>query len=137
MPRVYIDIDGVLLDKKQNLPGGAIRFVQFIVNHFDCYWLTTHCRSKVNNSINYLSKFYDTKTLELLRTIKPTDWETLKTEAIDFDHNFYWLEDYPFESEIKVLERKNVLGSLIKVDLNQEKELERIEKILLTELNSY
>lgn len=128
--RVYIDIDGVLLDKKQKLPKDAVRFVQFIVQHFDCYWLTTHCRSNINNAVSYLSKFYDTETIELLKKIKPTNWETLKTEAIDFEHKFYWLEDYPFESEMKILEKRNNIGSLIKVDLNQPNELDRIVKLL-------
>ncbi len=132
--RVYIDIDGVLLDKKQQLPQGAVRFVEFLVQHFDCYWLTTHCRSNVNNAISYLSKFYDTETIELLKTIKPTNWETLKTEAIDFNQKFYWLEDYPFESEMKILENRNVISSLIKVDLNHTNELECLEKLLASKL---
>jgi hypothetical protein len=128
--RVYIDIDGVLLDKKQKLPQGAVRFVEFIIQHFDCYWLTTHCRSNINNAVIYLSKFYDTETIELLKTVKPTNWETLKTEAIDFNQKFYWLDDYPFESEMKILENRNVISSLIKVDLNETNELERLEKLL-------
>jgi hypothetical protein len=128
--RVYIDIDGVLLDKKQKLPQGAVRFVEFLVQHFDCYWLTTHCRSNINNAVIYLSKFYDTETIELLKTVKPTNWETLKTEAIDFNQKFYWLDDYPFESEMKILENRNVISSLIKVDLNETNELERLEKLL-------
>ncbi len=128
--KIYIDIDGVLLDKKQNPPEGAQKFIEFIVTHFDCHWLTTHCRSKVNKAVDYLSPFYDKKTIDLFHTIQPTNWETLKTEAIDFENDFFWIEDYPFEAEMRILEKKNVLHSLIKVDLNQPRELERIEKLL-------
>lgn len=129
-PKLYIDIDGVLLTKQQQLPEGTVRFVEWIVQHFECYWLTTHCRANVNNAIVYLSRFYDTETIDLLKTIQPTNWETLKTEAIDFSQPFFWLEDYPFEAEMRILEENHAMSSLIKVDLNQDRELERVKKLL-------
>ena len=38
-----------------------------------------------------------------MKCIKPTDWGTLKTDAIDFGEEFYWLDDYPFQAELNVL----------------------------------
>ena len=128
--KLYIDIDGVILAKGQKVPEYADSLIQYIIDHFDCYWLTTHCRSGENKTINYLSPFYDNDIIQSLEKIKTTDWDTLKTEGIDFDSNFYWLEDYPFESEMKILEEKNKLNSLIKVDLNNPNELNRIYKLL-------
>lgn len=132
---VYIDIDGVLLEKGQKIPEGAKELIQFLTNEFDCYWLTTHCRLGENKTIEYLEPFYDKKSIELLKKVKPTNWDTLKTEAIDFGSHFYWLEDYPFESEIKILEKNHKLNSLIKVDLKNPQELKRVQKEL--RLNSY
>ena len=58
------------------------------------------------------------------------DWKDLKTEAIDLDAEFIWLEDHPFESEKLVLHKAGKIDSLITVDLNRENELRsRQEKI--------
>lgn len=84
----------------------------------------------MNNAVNYLSPFYDKQTIKLLHKIKPTNWGTLKTEAIDFNTTFYRLEDFPFQSEIKILKDNNKFGSLIKVDLNNFEELNRVQQLL-------
>jgi hypothetical protein len=133
--KIYLDIDGVLLSRRQEVPKGAIDLIRFIVEHFDCYWLTTHCRSGVNKTISYLSPFYNETTLVLLEQIKPTEWETLKTEAIDFKANFYWLEDYPFESELRVLEKYGKSDRLFKINLDVPGELETILHRLSIEIN--
>lgn len=36
-----------------------------------------------------------------------THWTDLKTEAIDLNSDFIWLEDYPFEPEKIVLKKVN------------------------------
>ena len=129
--RLYLDIDGVLLTVKQTKPADhSATFIEFIVDNFDCYWLTTHCRGDANNAIRYLTSYFDDQTLQLLNKVKPTNWETLKTEAIDFSHDFFWLEDYPFNAEKEVLSKYNQLQSLILVDLNNKDELKRIVNIL-------
>jgi len=66
----------------------------------------------------------------LFQKIKQTNWDALKTEGIDFDTDFIWLEDYPFEAEKKVLQQKGKLKSLIEVNLSRDNELLTIiEKI--------
>ena len=43
--KLYIDIDGVLLKLRDPHPAGyAKEFISYIVEHFDCYWLATHCK---------------------------------------------------------------------------------------------
>ena len=46
MTRLYLDVDGVLLTvrRKRAAPGVA-EFVAEATRLFDCFWLTTHCRS--------------------------------------------------------------------------------------------
>ena len=132
--RLYLDIDGVLLTVKQTIPADhSTAFIEFITERFDCFWLTTHCKGDAQNAINYLSRYFDDRTIQLLHQVKPTNWETLKTEAIDFSHDFFWLEDYPFNSEKEVLIKNNRLASLILVDLNTTNELRRV----IAELNKY
>lgn len=53
-------------------------------------------------AIEYLSDYFPEDTIKKLQKIKPTYWEDLKTEAINFDKNFIWLEDSPFQAELSV-----------------------------------
>lgn len=125
---IYIDIDGVLLTKDKKIPEYAEYFIEYLTKNYSCYWLTTHCREGKNKALSYLSEFYSDSCIKTLKTIKPTNWSTLKTEAIDFSSDFIWLDDYPFEAEIRFLENKNKLSSLIIVDLKRIHELKNIVK---------
>jgi hypothetical protein len=133
LKKLYIDIDGVLLTTKRTTAANfAIQFIDFVTSHFDCYWLTTHCKGSINYSLSYLAKHFDKATLDKLRKIKPTNWTTLKTEAIDFSSDFLWLDDSPFVSEINVLTSHSANNKLIVVDLSKQDELKRIMAILKT-----
>ena len=47
----------------------------------------------------------------------PTDWNALKTEAIDFTKDFRWFDDYIFEAEKEVLRKHGYENKFIQVDL--------------------
>jgi hypothetical protein len=138
--KIYLDIDGVILKMDLKIPEYGREFIRYITTNHDCYWLTTHCRGGINNALQYLSKCYPTSALEQFERIKPTDWKDLKTEAIDLNAEFIWLEDHPFESEKLVLNKAGKIDSLITVDLNRENELrdlqEKIEKISVSGKNN-
>ncbi|MGB0429563.1 MAG: hypothetical protein ACPGLV_03755 [Bacteroidia bacterium] len=127
---LYIDIDGVLLTKSLRIPKNGIEFLEYCVNNFNCYWLTTHCRHNENNAVKYLLQAYPIELKSSLELIKPTNWDSLKTEGIDFTKPFYWLDDYPMQSELRELEKHNVMDAMIKVDLSKSLELKRIISIL-------
>ena len=65
--------------------------------------MTTHCKEDANGPLRYLSQFYDYNVIERLEGIKPTTFDVLKTDAINFDEDFYWLDDSPFNAELAVL----------------------------------
>ena len=131
MLKLYLDIDGVLLTTKHpQAAEDAAKFVAFITGHFDCYWLTTHCQGNTDTALRYLSDYFDDATMRLLRTIKPTRWGALKTDAIDFDSKFVWLDDYAMQAEKEILKKYNTLDSLILVDLNGNNKLTAITKQL-------
>ena len=133
---IYLDIDGVFLTTKNTKAADySNELIRFLVNHFDCFWLTTHCKRGINSTNQYLSSFFDHKTLELFKLVKETNWETLKTEAIDFHSDFYWLDDYPFEAEKKMLDLNGCLPRLITVNLTNHNELKNLME-LLTILNN-
>lgn len=116
---VYLDIDGVLL-KKDNTPAeGVIEFLKNVTENHDCYWLTTHGR---DGSLEHLMQYLKPKLPEAcwayLELIKPTVWDVLKTEGIDFSKEFVWFDDNLMESEKKVLKEKDSLNSFRLVELN-------------------
>jgi len=135
MKKLYLDIDGVLLTKRNtSAADNSKEFIDFVIHHFDCYWLTTHCKGNSGTTIQHLAKFFDEKTLEKLSKIKATNWTTLKTESIDFSSDFFWIDDYAFEAEKNVLSANSSLSRLIIVDLNRKDELKRVMNILLRSL---
>ena len=135
MIKLYLDIDGVLLTQKLEVPEFGPQFIDFVVLHFDCYWLTTHCKGNAQTSIQYLSQFYSDSKIDLLKQVKPTNWNTLKTEALDFFESFLWLDDAPFQSEIRILKEHNSEDNLIKVDLRNQNELQTVLRLLKTYVN--
>ena len=125
--KLYLDVDGVLLTlKNTRIADFSIPFIHFITKRFDCYWLTTHCKGNIGSVIAYLSEYFDAAIIEQLAVIKPTNWQTLKTEAIDFSTNFYWIDDYPLQAEFEVLKKHDVTNKLVIVDLSKFGELNRI-----------
>ena len=122
--KLYVDIDGVLLNYDTDTRADhSIELIDYITKEFDCYWLTTHCKGDSGPAVQYLSEYFPDRIVKKLTKIKPTYWETLKTEAIDFDSNFIWLDDYPFQAEKEVLRNFATLESLYTVNLSRENEL--------------
>ena len=125
--KLYIDIDGVLLNYDTDTRADhSVELIDYITKEFDCYWLTTHCKGDSAPAIEYLSGYFPPEIIEKLKKVKPTYWEDLKTEGIDFDRNFIWLDDYPFNAELSVLENFGVSDSIYRVNLANENELENV-----------
>ena len=109
MVRLYLDIDGVLLTTKHTQAAPGVQaFIDFITSQFQCYWLTTHCKGNSATALAYLVRFLPLATVaKLQETVHPTTWDALKTEAIDLQADFYWLEDSPMQAELAKLQASN------------------------------
>jgi len=118
----YLDIDGVLLASEKQPALHVHDFVEHLVNHYPVYWLTTHCRTADDypHQPLYVLRCLEPETLTLLKQVRPTQWDTLKTEAIDFTQPFRWYDDDVFEAELAILQQKNALDSWVKIDLAQD-----------------
>ena len=128
---LYLDIDGVLLDYKADAPAKhAVEFIDYILEEFDCYWLTTHCQGDTAEVNEYLSEYFPETIVRRLAAVKPTIWKTLKTEGIDFTTPFVWVDDYPFLEEMLVLELNGAEESLFRVFLENEDELLNVIEFL-------
>ena len=122
--KLYLDIDGVLLDyDNDGRAEHSIELIDYITEEFDCYWLTTHCKGDAGTAVDYLSRYFPEDTVRKLRKVKPTNWEDLKTEGIDFESDFIWLDDYPFQAELSVLGNFGMSHAIRKVNLKNKGEL--------------
>jgi hypothetical protein len=131
--KLYLDVDGVLLTTKNTRAADrAEDLIDYALSNYDCYWLTTHCRDgNCDQVLSLLAQYFPNDVMGKLKKIKPTKWDTLKTEGIDLKSNFYWLEDYVFEAEKKILDQHCCHNSLILVNLDNENEL--LQKIRFIE----
>lgn len=114
---IYLDIDGVIMANDKQPALHADEFIQHIVGQFPVYWLTTHCRIPNDNPLLMLSRFFSGETEKSLKQIRPAYWETLKTEAINFEHSFLWFDDDPIPEELEELTKRGVFESWVEVDL--------------------
>jgi hypothetical protein len=122
---LFIDIDGVLLGKSADtgecvLAEHAHEYLEFCLDNFDCYWLTTHCRGSIDTVIDYLAPYADSEFMVLAEQIKPTDFKTFKTEALFGD--FIWVDDQPTAYELQVLEESNQLDRWYQVNTRKNRD---------------
>lgn len=114
---IYLDIDGVLLNHGAKAEG-ADEFLEFVTRNFEAFWLTTHCKGNADVPFRLLrDRGFD---INWILRIKPTNWDVLKTDAIDFSKPFLWLEDSPLASEQAALIAAGKEDCLVLVDLNKK-----------------
>lgn len=118
---IYLDIDGVLLANDLNPAKHVHRFLEVVKEKADeVYWLTTHCKGDATTAYKRLELVLESRTMELLKDVKATNWDAAKTDGIDFSKSFLWFDDDLFYDERNVLEQHNVLDNWIEVDLAKD-----------------
>ena len=120
---LYIDIDGVLLGKIDPgspeivLANHAKEFLEYCLANYKCYWISTHCKNgSAAAAINIFKQYADEFVINLVRSILPTSWGTLKTEAIDFSSDFYLVDDQLLYTEIDGLYKNNSFEKWININ---------------------
>jgi len=78
--RLYLDIDGVLLTKRGNLAQGAETFLRWAIGNHEPFWNSTRTRDGSTRGAH--RAFHNMLDMELIEAIRPTRWETLKTEPL-------------------------------------------------------
>ena len=119
---IYLDIDGVLLANETNAANYADELIQAVLKEYpdSTHWLTTHNWKGENRAKEVLAPHLKPETVALLDKIKPTVWDELKTDGIDFTEKFLWLDDDLWEDELKVLEKHNATDNFILINLNKD-----------------
>ena len=118
---VYLDIDGVSLANESNAANYADEFLQAVLAAYpeSTYWLTTHNWRGENRTKEVLAPHLKPETVPLLDKIKPSVWNEMKTDGINFSEKFIWLDDDLWEDELKVLEQHNATDNFILIDLKK------------------
>lgn len=130
---LFIDVDAVLLGKKnpsdvhQTLASGCEDFIDYALNNFECYWLTSHCRGSTEPVLNYLQPYTTPSLRSKLEQINATNYKTFKTEALHGD--FLWIDDSPTAYEIDYLDKRDWLNRWLQVNTRQD--FHGLEKLLL------
>lgn len=119
---VYLDIDGVLLIDERHAAPHADELLQAILKEFpdSTYWLTTHNWRGENRAKEVLAPFLKPETVVLLDGIKPTEWDEMKTEGIDFSKRFLWLDDDLWPEELEELEKHKATDNFVLIDLRKD-----------------
>lgn len=117
---IYLDIDGVLITKDGQPAKSVIPFLKYVTDNHQAYWLTTHCKGDASNAVHYLKGILGEEVMPYLTKIVATDWQTLKTEGIDFNQDFRWLDDYVLQAELNILEKHDAKKKIILINLKSE-----------------
>ena len=114
---IYIDIDGVILTRGGVPAMHLDKFLKYILSNYSVSWLTSRCHGDNKYTVKYLSQFLLPQTVNLIERIKATNFTLDKTEAIDFNRRFFWLDDELFASEVNTLKEHGQYDSWIEVNL--------------------
>ncbi|MBP6949249.1 MAG: hypothetical protein KBC41_03670 [Candidatus Pacebacteria bacterium] len=116
---VYIDIDGTILNKNGIPAHGATELIQFCVENFDTYWLTTHCKGDAEVTMKHIKRYFPDASHQYLAKIQATNWGAMKTDALNFSEDFIWFDDYLMQAELQVLEDYGAESNHIMINLEE------------------
>ncbi len=131
---IYLDIYGTLV---ANASPKADRetLLTFILDHFadHIYWLTSYSEQRIPEVI---AREYDGNLLKRLKNeVQYRQNGIYKSDSIDFDRPFIWLDDNQSEADYYALKAHHALDSFIQMNPNDpemaQKALHRIKDSLL------
>ena len=133
--KIYLDIDGVLLDTKEYKQMPYLKeflTTVFNISNGEVYWLSTHTKHGESDvALYHLQEALDKEVFEMIKNIKNTKWYSLKTEGIDLESEFLWFDDVIFQAEYKILENIGKEHCLIKVKNNLEELTELLKEDII------
>lgn len=118
---IYLDVSGTLLTRDGQPAQFLDEFLEYVTTEHNCFWLTSLCRGDAETVIQHLRNHkVSSNALSFARKIQPTNWEYLKTEAIDFTNDFRWFDDNIKEEEMAVLKQRRIIYTFVHIDLQND-----------------
>jgi len=137
--KIYLDIDGTLIHESMNESNGqpAHGLEDFIMalRPYEVYWLTTHCRDgNPARAREIMKRVLPEKLHSDIERIKPTVWDMMKTEGIDWESDFIWFDNTIMDAEWERFKTAREDQQVIEVDLqnNPDQLIEIINDVLLS-----
>lgn len=136
--KIYLDIDGTMIheDLSDMYCKPAVGLEDFIValRPYDTYWLTTHCTTgDPTNARRIMKSVLPAELHADIDRIKPTAWQDLKTQGIDFKSDFIWFDNDIYPGEWTKLNKCHDGQIVIEIDLrNNPEHLIEITRDLLS-----
>jgi hypothetical protein len=127
-PLLYLDIDGVFLSHRagairDELTPGTAEFLVWATARFDCRWLSARCRD--GNPEGALRAFrlaggVSRELQDLLKTVAAARWKTHKTDGINLEAEFCWLDDQADPYEKSILAKCGRADRLVEVSIEPD-----------------
>jgi hypothetical protein len=128
---LFLDIDGVLLRRRQSgvfdafeVAPCCLSFLEWATSRFRCRWLSTRCRQGwpegARRAFRLAGARLDDPRWQVLNLIEPAAWMVSKTEAMDPNSNFWWVDDDPTEEDRMWLRAHNREDRLIEVSVDRD-----------------
>lgn len=121
MISLYLDIDGVILRRtgrrefngrtEFEIANNAYEFMDWCIERFDCYWLTSRSHDGSYAGIEQAFRFaipttnLPIKIKNRIHAIKTAAWPRSKIGGIDLSREFFWLDDDPDDASLRELKR--------------------------------
>lgn len=107
---LFIDLDGVLLRRRNagvfdgfELAPGCVEFLEAVTSRFQCRWLSSRARTGwpdgVRRAFRAAGAPLDDPRWAVLGLVEPAVWSIDKTEALNPESDFWWIDDAPSEQD--------------------------------------
>jgi hypothetical protein len=133
-PRLYLDIDGVVLRRR---PGNlrtrdafeiaphAPLFLTWAVQNFDVRWLSSRCQAgDAQEACHALRYALGLPALpadwRFVQAIPAVRWGTRKIDAIDLSSDFFWLDDDHGDEALAILTEHGKADRAIHVNVDRD-----------------
>ena len=110
---LYIDCDGVIIPSNEY----TTELIDICVENFNCIWISDREIEITDGELDYIEDFkmfLSAGDIEKLYQIDPNPKKNrLKSERLDLNLDFYWLDDAPVHEDLVFLEKNQLLNRLI------------------------
>jgi hypothetical protein len=140
---LYLDLDGVILRRTGNtefngriefeVATGAMEFLSWAVDNFNCYWLTSRSHDGTYDEIERAFRLAggSAEIKNLIRASLPAPWGAEKVSGIDLSRDFYYVDDNPDSGSVAALEAAGKASRLVIASTDQRPEdLTRVRHML-------